>query len=194
MSHPSERTIGVFGNSRGGTTATIGLVHLLGVPLYSTRLSLDDAQLEHIVSARRGDPRNIIARRDEEHDVWGFKAPALLEHAPMLQKHLRNPYYIYVTRDPISSLSHENEIFEYTDVHFKDAIQRADRQWEAIGNTTCPFIVVSYERLIKNPNAIIRQIADFIGLPFSHQAVDFINAKKGYRKMDEFLKDYGMGI
>lgn len=177
-----QRTIGIFGHSRGGTSATAGVVRLLGVHLFSNRISNDDGPLHASIH-----PGSIIAVRNAEYDVWGFKHPALLGRVQQLQRELRNPHFIFVSRDPVASLSADRDVFEALDL--QEAEQRSFEFFDAVKKCTVPFIVISYEKLVKNPQAVVYQIADFIGTPVNHRAVAFVNQSKGYQKVDDFLKD-----
>lgn len=177
-----QRTIAVFGNSRGGTTAVIGVVNLLGVKVFSSRLSLDDAQM------RTADPRPVIEQRNKEVDIWGFKNPGMIREVPMIQDLLRNPLFIFVSRDPIASLAQDKHVFECNHKTLHDAQDRSERFFGAIKSCKYPYIIVSYEKLVREPETIIGQIANFIGKPMNDRAVAFINQEKGYQKMDEFLE------
>lgn len=179
-----RKTIGVFGNSRGGTSVVAGIVKILGVHLYSVRLSNDDDQLR-----KTGDPWSLIAERNAEHDIWGFKNPSLLSSAKTMESMLRNPYYIFVSRDPIASLTQECDLF---DTRFlANADERNKKFYTALHEVGVPHIVFSYERLVQDPEKFVHRIADFIGLPFNELAVKFVNQKKGYQKVDDFLKEHG---
>jgi len=179
-----QKTIGVFGNSRGGTSVVAGITVLLGIHHYSNRLSLDDEQM-----ARLPDTRRIIAERNAERDVWGFKNPMLLQSAPVLQKQLRNPRFIFVSRDPVASNLMEGSVRVVDHRLLKDITNRSERFLKALQDTEAPYMLVCFERLIQRPAGVVEEIAKFIGQPFDPLAVKFVDHGKGYQNVQEFIKN-----
>jgi len=95
---PSQRTVVVLGVERGGTSMAAGVIRGLGVDL-GARAGLNH---EDPLFLTEEQPRlaNRIKMRNKETDVWGFKVPKASLMLDFYEKHLRNPYYVIVYRNP----------------------------------------------------------------------------------------------
>ena len=49
-----------------------------------------------------------IQTRNSAFGTWGFKVPSAIGLAKLLLKMLRNPYFIFVFRDPLATSIREN--------------------------------------------------------------------------------------
>ena len=98
--HEAQRTIVVYGVSRGGTSLVAGVCKGLGIPM-NRRNEKNDPNHED-PEFKFSDPdrlRERIRQRDASSDLWGFKWPDSLLNKDVLDRLLRNPHYIFVYRN-----------------------------------------------------------------------------------------------
>ena len=94
-----EATYVVGGIARGGTSSIASICHDLGLFMGPNMLSNFEDRAFH------GSPDSqieTIKMRNASHDVWGWKHPAALRRLHPLMRHIRNPRFILVMRDPVA--------------------------------------------------------------------------------------------
>ena len=91
-----ERTFVVLGVQRGGTSMVAGALRALGVDMGRAGLNHEDRRFLHASEATLS---KVIAERNFELPVWGFKAPETTLQLDFLETALRNPHFICVTRN-----------------------------------------------------------------------------------------------
>jgi len=67
---------------------------------YWNRFSDEDGKVEEAVKYYEDQLVKLI--RESERELWGFKEAVIIYTLPYFHHHLRNPYYIYLYRDPES--------------------------------------------------------------------------------------------
>ncbi|WP_299423803.1 sulfotransferase [uncultured Shimia sp.] len=174
----AQRTFLIFGVNRGGTTATAGAIRRLGMflgddlggnledRLFRKRLGMDTI-------------RETVAARDADHDVWGWKHPHPHQYIDELLPDLRNLRLILVTRDlAANSLGTSSWDREDIDKAISMYLAQTRKNVDLMRRVDCPALVVSYEKLLVKPEAVVGDMAHFCGLKPSASelahAVDFI--------------------
>ncbi len=128
---------------------------------------VEDAQMLELLRNRNMPAlQELIAERNEQFPVWGFKLPNL--HAYLRHDEValfRNPHLILIYRDPVavavrSALSeHYNAL---------DAVTSTSGGQEALLRFTrragCPAMLLSYEKVLVTPHAAIDALLSFCGL------------------------------
>lgn len=171
------KTVGVFGQTKGGTSALAGVVNILGVPMWGREKTLDDTDMVL-------DTDRTIQRRNEQYDIWGFKNPSLTPRVDELVPKLRNPHILFVLRDPVAI---EMSLQQGRADDNKNFLQRLRQFYTWMpSNPGYPWMPVSYEKLVTSTSEEVRNIADFLGCEFRQSAVDFINPGKGYQDASLF--------
>jgi len=158
-----QRSIMVVGVERGGTSMVAGVLRSLGVCM-GTRTGRN-----HENPAFQFDNPDILQKQIElmnaEYDVWGFKYPRASLMIDFYNEHLRNPYYILVTRNIASVVDSwcsrgQNDPVE-TALH---AIEYYSVALHAIKSSLRPSLMVNYELACKYPVAFIEAAAKFVGV------------------------------
>jgi hypothetical protein len=187
----SKRTIIVSGLGRSGTTSITGALFNSNLNMVSENVvkrtlddwgigtSLDDKDTQSI--------RKEVIRRNSKEDVWGFKWHMIQNWKNFIPL-FRNPYVVLIFRDPLT-IALRSQI-NLTEVD-KDIESRSFEKWfkeislwqmqlifTALHELKCPTILVSYEKLISNPNLIVPTVLDFCGLNNSEESIKFINTSK----------------
>ncbi len=163
----TQKTVIVLGVSRGGTSMVAGLLSMLGVSMGKT-LSAgsheDPAFHSHDVATLRA----LIAERNAEHELWGWKYPHTLDYLGRIHGQLRNPHFVVIYRDVMSVA----QAFQRADgtalkVALKDAHKRYDKLTRFCLDCDDPLLTISYEKAINNPNALLRELSRFCGVSMS---------------------------
>lgn len=165
------RTYVVFGMPRGGTSLIGGMARLCGLPFGDDlRGNHEDPILNYDNYVRQGVApvpaiRDAILRRNNEHEVWGWKYPRAIRYLDKVRTDLRNPHLILVMRDPVAAAGRHGRAQggRATAVRYQHQLQSANI--DLVERWAVPTLLVSYERGSQRPMQLARQLADFLGLP-----------------------------
>lgn len=177
----AQRTLIVVGCGRGGTSLIAGAAVILGVPMGTKAESLnhEDIELVNLAQGRDFDGnliddapdvvtdklRNLIQSRNDANDLWGWKDPSADLYLAAVADILRNPLVLFVNRDMAAIAQSEvNQTQCSIEQAFDQALLRFDRYWELLQRLQWPTLLVSYERAALDPEALLCEIADFVGL------------------------------
>ncbi len=158
-----ERTVVVLGVERGGTSMVAGVVRALGIDL-GRRAGLNHED-PRFLNDDEGHLRHVIAVRDKENAVWGFKMPKAVFHLDLLESTLRNPYYVIVHRNlaAIADSWQQRGAGSYIDT-LDRALDYHTRLNAHCRKTNRPVMLVNYERAAKDPATMVEDLVDFLGL------------------------------
>lgn len=169
-------TLIVSGLGRSGTSMIATILHSAGVLMGDPPLEVVIEDPEILAAASTGQEallRQIIARRNAIHPVWGFKLPNM--HAYLRAEQVgwfRNPRMILVFRDPVA-IAVRDSLSEYFEPGQKltsslhgmvSAIAFAER-------ARCPTLMLSYEKSIAAPERTVRAVLRYSGLRASDAMV-----------------------
>ncbi|MGH3347323.1 MAG: hypothetical protein ACRDO4_10095 [Nocardioides sp.] len=106
-----------------------------------------------------------IERRNQVHEVWGWKYPRASRYLDQIRPQLRSPHLILVLRDPVASASRNvyNGASALTAV--KDHSDLQNRNLELITRWQVPTLLISYERSVRRPVLVANVVAEFLGCP-----------------------------
>lgn len=164
----SPRTLVVLGVARGGTSAIAGALATMGVYMGRgvSAPVFEDLELAMAIEAnKKEDALALIRQHDDEHAVWGYKRPSYCRFAVHYHPLLRNPRYLVIYRDPCA-IANRAEISGNTDV--LDTMRLALDDYQCIqaflSDSNAPAMLISYEKLLQNPEHFIENIIDFCDL------------------------------
>jgi hypothetical protein len=163
------RTFIVSGSGRGGTTLVAEILREAGLHLGDNIAEIvsEDLQMLGILrSGDRGRLDTVIARRNGQHQDWGFKLPnihAFLHHKDLAR--FRNPHLIMIFRDP-QAIATRGVLADYFDplIALRDASVALNNLVEFVHLTTCPCLLLSYEKALTFPGDFIDTLVNFCGL------------------------------
>jgi hypothetical protein len=134
-------------------------------------LVCEDLELLTILQGGLHDGRHAlldraIARRDAEHRDWGFKIPNIhvfLRCADLSR--FRNPHLVLIFRDPLA-VAVRNGISEYFEqsTALSDTVVALRSLVAFVENTTCPSLMMSYEKALIFPEDFVDALTSFCGL------------------------------
>ncbi len=164
------RTLIVSGVARSGTSMIARVLHGAGVFMGE---NMDQIVFEDHAFAlafeNGGFDAKVVARlrraRDARHPVWGFKRPHLHVQGSVAVTAFRNPRVILTVRDPVA-IAERNAIAEQRDPANGLAAAMEDLQamLHFAQALTCPVLLVSYEKAVRQPARFISRLLDFCGI------------------------------
>jgi hypothetical protein len=166
---PPHRTIIVTGIARSGTSMVAGALREAGIFFGDVIYDVvhEDAQfVQQLGPGKRATLPNLIRSRNEQHDVWGFKAPNLHHLLPVgdIAK-FRAPYMIAIFRDPVA-IAVRKRLSEHVDE--ARALLRASNALtsmiEYCARAGCPTLMLSYEKALQAPEAFVETLIAFCGI------------------------------
>lgn len=202
---PEARTIVVLGVARGGTSLISGLLDLAGIDMGNAILANhEDPEFVFHSGDRRvfhGDRKQealakvseIIAKRNAEKKVWGWKDPLALHYLGGVADKLRNPYVVLVVRNLVSVALSE---FKRNKLAFSECAFLSKQQltlveysliYEMLAQTHFPTLIMEYEKVIKYPEEAVNELCAFIGQKPGEEVLQrmkrFIDGDKGYHRI-----------
>ena len=184
------KTFVIFGVPRGGTTMVARVVESLGVNLgsnlpanyedndFNFDLLPKDLKKNRPVLTER--LLEVVDRRNQDLDVWGWKYPRAPIYLTGLLQKLRNPHLICVMRDPVASgirnmrraqkslnrtgSASENEFSAIPSKIITQHLQLQLKNIQTIQQIGCPSFLCSYEKAILKTDAFVREMAEFLDI------------------------------
>lgn len=166
-------TIPIVGVPRGGTTLVAAVAHALGVYLGP----LEDLTEYHFEDQTMHSPNldiqyRGVQRRNRDYKIWGWKDPIGIASVQSIVFALRNPHVIIVFRDWLASIQGEMRFDKNYEVDpprtFQELIESTSLWWDAnmrfLSRTQFPTMLVSYERVLSNPDLFIVELERFLHL------------------------------
>ena len=156
----AEKTVAIYGVQRGGTSMVAAVVGALGIDLAGHGLNHEDPRFQ---TAAGEELDALVAARNAERPVWGFKAPQTTLKLDYLETRLRNPHYVCVFRNPAAVA---DSVMMRRGGSAGDQLRRAlrfyDKMTELVARTRDPLLVVNYERASADPEALVEALAGFL--------------------------------
>ena len=174
----SPKTVVIFGAARGGTTMVARVVQSLGIHLgdnIGINFEDDAFNSQKLQLLPRKEPKALKASllqtiqvRNQARDVWGWKYPNAARYLPLILPALRNPLFICVFRDCISTssrmfgskMSKGKNPLNVLGVNMNTQMENL----KLIRNSNVPSFLCSYEKSISDPTDFVQTLANFIGV------------------------------
>ena len=190
-------TLLVLGNGRGGTSLISGVLHYLGVFMGDdiTSPSYEDQRLTNsIVRFDKQTAREIINEYSTKHDKWGYKHPQAINFIIKYYKWFNCPRLIIVVKDVASIAIRHNLILGHDPLRVMVRLLYLYKKMFRFANRSkLPALIISYEKAVADPRALIDEIIRFSGINPSEQqiaaALEFIEPNsEAYKEFS--LKKY----
>ncbi len=172
-----ETTIVVVAFAHCGTTMTTGVFEALGVPMVGENyLEGNWEDQDAIESIEHGDEssfRELVAKRNAESPVWGFKYTEAYYYMDKLRRNLRNPVYFAIWKDPMSvtqrKYGYGNGLFlldmQQTCIEMKRAAGIIFQSGEQVN-------MLSYSQAIAAPHRFVQHLVDISGLTVASSDIE----------------------
>lgn len=164
------RTFVVTGLQRSGTSLVAAMLQTAGLFIGSDINDVvfeDEAMARILASGDTAALRQIIAQRNANHSVWGFKYPALCDAlAPSQLALFDRPRVVVTFRDPIA-MAVRKSLSEYHDpMHvLHGLIAEQSAMMTFVSQLTCPSLLLSYEKVLGFPEDFVDATLRFCDIP-----------------------------
>lgn len=184
---------------RSGSSMLSGVLHKLGVPMGLDEKELqhssdrnkwgfyEDLEIvrlsEDILKYTKAHPqltfariemefedriKEVIGKRDDRK-IWGFKDVNQVQTHRLFKKHLSNPRYIAIFRNPLDvsiSLQKWRRKYDHLDLEIMRFLKEVNDEYSVLLKLLLtiqqPMQFVSMERLKQHPGQIVKEIASFL--------------------------------
>ncbi len=161
-------TLVVAGLPRSGTSMVAASLLNLGVFMgrRTGKVVFEDAHLSGLIE--RGEWARVdklISETNAAQAVWGWKRPEAWQHFEKVLPRLRNPRVIFTFRD-ILAIAMRNHVSVQTDLahmlkrHAGEYVALVD----CVRRLEVPTLLISYEKGLLSPDAMVDRISSFAGL------------------------------
>ena len=179
-----QKTLIVLGVARGGTSVISGTLDCLGVftgersrePVYE-----DVLLAEAIEKSDTKEVQAIIEKYDDEHTLWSFKRPSLIDSIEKIHPYFHNPIYLIIFKD-IFAIANRNNISMKQNMLI--GIEKAQNDYGKIvnflkGHKELNYFTFSYEKIMQKKELFVDTLVDLVGRESINQdkiqqALDFI--------------------
>jgi len=158
------KTVVLIGNARGGTSVFAGIIHHLGIRVTDDPgLTFEDLAINRcLVDDDLVTFKNIVKDYDLKYPAWGFKYWKTLNHIDKILPLIRNSHIINIFRDPVAITTRQHQM-DGTNDRWATVNQYYYKQFKLV-NMKRPQLLVSYDRLLKQPQRTVIEIRDFLKL------------------------------
>lgn len=159
------KTFIVAGPPYSGTSLIAGTLMKLGVFMGETFMEPGTYEDADFYQIKTEDIYDLIWKRNQEHNIWGFKYPLAYRYMWNAAPHFKNPYVIFAYRNvcQVNKKHPKREIFSYLKDHgFWGAFLEIHR---------FPTIIIDYEKSIQEPEWLVTEICKFGNLNPSYESI-----------------------
>jgi hypothetical protein len=163
------RTFIISGVGRGGTTVLAKVLREAGMYLGEHVADVVGEDRRMLEVLRSGDSKRlarVISQRNAQHRDWGFKLPNIHNFIRFTDlARFRNPNLILIFRDPLA-IAVRGALADYFDPvsTLRDTAAGLTALAEFAYRTTCPALLISYEKALMFPGAFIDALTEFCSL------------------------------
>ncbi len=167
-------TVVISGLARSGTSMIAHVVENLGIELGGQGIVKEDATLSHMLEQNSlKEFSDAVAQKNNKHDVWGWKRPGSFMYAHKFENEIRNPKYILVFRDTLSTAKRQSISGR---LKFRNRLKKtAETNLQLTNfalNSEHPVMLVSYEKALLDKETFVKEVAKFLNLSPSEEQID----------------------
>jgi len=192
-----SRTVGIIDFAHSGTTMLAGCLEILGVPMVGQLYKPMKWEDVEVIRALQDEGRFAVLaqQRNRQHAIWGFKYPGAWKFMDILTRHLQDPVWLAIFKEPVSVTQRRfNAVTMDKLLNTMRAMQAGVEGMRATGQ---PVHLLSYHRAVVDPLGFVLGLVGLVGLqPTPGQidaAVGFIKpneggARRAYPLVAEWLR------
>ncbi|OFC70106.1 hypothetical protein [Alteromonas confluentis] len=171
-----ERPIVVVGTARGGTSMVAGVLHHLGVFMGDKAAPpvFEDTHLSSAFERTENDEiTEIIRTYNTDNKKWGWKRPSSINYLEKVNDFFDKPLYIFIFKD-VLSIAQRNSISMLTEITptMKQSLNQYLKCVEFLESSKPDALLISYDKALGDPKALIDYIINFYDLSPSKAQVD----------------------
>lgn len=134
--------------------------------------------------------RRLVQQRNKERAVWGIKDPLLTFYLPLLARSWRNPTYILVIRDLVTTAESQARHFQQP---FAKRLSRVLSSYRWLARFAIashrPLLIINYEAAMRDKEGVVQALADYCGVPVNTEscqaALAFMDKERGYQWVED---------
>jgi len=174
-----EKTVIVSGIPRSGTSMIAKMLDEIGVFLGDSAKKpiYEDVELAKLLASKKFDQDkfyNLVSKRNNKHDIWGWKTPGSYIRNDLFIKKIRNPHYIIPFRDPLA-IAIRNSLAVNTDIK-KNLIHTYETQYKSliafVNKVEVPVLLFSYEKALLNKEEFLSYLLSYLDIEISQKQFD----------------------
>lgn len=185
----------ICGLPGGGTSAISNIFYQLGLPMdngkYVENHNEDIEIREAIIKDNWNEFKKLVNIRNNKYKNWGWKYPNTWKKLDKIKEIIPDLKIVYVLRDPWACsetlvrrhIKHQRELDKKPIDYLTIKLNTLRMLCKTIKSETNPFIVVSYEKIIRDTENQVKRIADFLELkdPDIKSAIKVIGISDEYK-------------
>lgn len=190
-----ERTIAIVACTQSGSTMLAGVLEILGVPMVSgdyNEKKWEDRDIKCNLYPELKEDKFLQAIKERnKNKVWGFKFAGGWRFMPLFKKHLRNPVFLAILRDPVAT-SYTRFGKSRINLHrLLNTIRVQEREMQGIKDSTRDVLIFSYEKAIAFPEKFVLDVMKRVGIKASKErvraATSYIQPDRNYPSVKKHL-------
>lgn len=160
------KTIAIIDHAHCGTTLLASLLQAAGVPMVGNNYKEEKWEDLDIIATLKPDGDKafgwLVRKRNEQHDVWGFKYAGAWRFMDLMLKHLRNPIFLAIYKDPVSVTYQRFGTKEALMGKVLNTIQQFHEGITGITATGQPVHMLSYHKAVITPALFIEEVLNIV--------------------------------
>jgi len=146
-----------------------GALHHLGVDMGMSNKAnpvFEDVALSQAMESKDTTLlKSLVAERNEQKAVWGWKRPSSIEHIDRIKRQFRNPEFLVIFRD-IFAVANRNRISVRSDVvaNMSHTLDQYRQLLNVINKVDGRMVLISYEKAMLEPRRFINLLAEYVGV------------------------------
>jgi len=162
------KTIVIIEHAHCGTTMLAGMLEIAGAPMVGDNYKEMKWEDQEVIRAMRSSEEEfakVVNKRNQEHDVWGFKSPGAWHQMDLLVKYLRNPIFLAIYKDPVSVSLRRARRRKGNSIRLVlNTVNQYSQSLTGMCNTKQPIYLFSYLKAIIDPDGFVQELLDVTGL------------------------------
>ena len=185
-----KRTIIVLGCARGGTSLVAGALRELGIMMGEHFDGVTHEDIDFRIDDI-GKLKELIAERNRNYDVWGWKYPKSIEYMADIVDCLKNPRFIAVYRNPLDIIrSNLNREPELTMADTTSIVSQSYSKINSfVSKSKHPILCINFENSCEDPISFTRVLANFVDVQPNVAGISKFVQKGGYSMLSSDTRD-----
>ncbi|MCL2914166.1 sulfotransferase [Shewanella corallii] len=176
--NPNRSAIIVTGVNRGGTSAISVALNALQIPSGDRSCSptYEDPDLATLFSRKDWDGLlKKIAAYSNKHPIFAWKWPNACRHLDTIDQLFTRKKYIFVFRDIYAiSIRQQKALGTVIDASMQESLSKYSAMLKFIQGCKSPYLLISYEKLLKNPEMFAQDLLQFLELEPTDERVNSV--------------------
>jgi len=162
------KTVVVLDHAHCGTTMLAGMLEIAGVPMVGSNYKEEKWEdLDIVESLSSGNEKRfarIVKQRNDKYDIWGFKYAGAWRFMDLMVKHLRNPIFLAIYKDPVTVTMRRFGNRHAFMGKVKNTLKQFIEGMNGMLATRQPVYALSYHKAVVAPEQFAQEVMDIVGI------------------------------